>query len=477
MKKIVLTILLLAPVFAFPQNKMTPELLLKLGRVNGLGISKDGKYVVYSVTTPNVEENNSKTKSYIIPITGGTAIGINNPDSLLINKNLSSDGSYLLSSREVKEKKISGSDYYPELAKSNVYVFDNLDQRHWDQWEDGKFDHVFITPTAKPQEEKDIMAGEPYDCPQKPFGGGEDFIWSPDGKHVVYVTKKKFGKDYAISTNTDLYDYDITTGETKDLTENRKGYDVSPAFSNDGTLAWISLERDGYESDKADIVASTGMGVVNLTKQQDLIHVAGFRWSEDGKNIFFWAPINGTEQLFEVDYTGATQKLPEVRQITNGDFDITGMVGQAGNVLIVSRCDMNHATELYAVDIGNGNMKKLTYVNDSVFDSIDKCKTERRWVTTTDNKKMLVWVIYPPGFDSTKKYPTLLYCQGGPQAPLTQAYSYRWNFQLIASQGYIVVAPNRRGMPGHGTKWNEQVSKDWGGQVMKDYLSAIDAVS
>ncbi|MFI5187877.1 MAG: S9 family peptidase [Chitinophagales bacterium] len=484
MKKIVSALFLLLPLLALSQNNlpagktgMIPELLWKLGRVNGLGISKDGKYVVYSVSTPDIDENRMKTKSYIIPVTGGTATGINNTDSLLNDKNLSPDGNYLLSNKEVKEKKVFGSDYYPELAKSNAYIFDNLDQRHWDTWEDGKFDHVFVTPAGKSQEEKDIMAGEPYDCPQKPFGGDEDYVWNPDGKHVIYVTKKKFGKDYASSTNTDLYEYDLSTGITKDLTEGRKGYDVNPSFSKDGTLAWLSMETDGYEADKQDIVASTGLGVMNLTKQRDDINVEDYKWSEDGRNIFFRAAINGTEQLFEVDYTGATQKLPDIRQITMGDFDITGIVGQTGNVLIVSRTDMNHAVELYAVDIGNGNMKKLTYVNDSIYNSISTCKTERRWITTTDNKKMLAWVIYPPDFDSSKKYPTLLYCQGGPQSALTQFYSFRWNFQLMASQGYIVVAPNRRGMPGHGTKWNEQISKDWGGQVMKDYLSAIDAVS
>jgi dipeptidyl aminopeptidase/acylaminoacyl peptidase len=242
-------------------------------------------------------------------------------------------------------------------------------------------------------------------------------------------------------------------------------------------MAWLSMKRDGFEADKQDLVASTGTGVVNLTKLRDDINVEGFKWSDDGHHIFFSAPINGTEQLFEVDYSGATQKVPDIRQITSGDFDVNGIVAQAGNVMIVSRTDMNHAAELYAVDLGNGNMKQLTYVNDSIYNSIGKCKTERRWITTTDKKKMLVWVIYPPDFDPAKKYPTLLYCQGGPQVPLTQFYSFRWNFQLMASQGYIVVAPNRRGMQGHGTKWNEEISKDWGGQVMKDYLSAIDEVS
>jgi dipeptidyl aminopeptidase/acylaminoacyl peptidase len=483
MKRIVSLSLLTLPLFIFSQTSqpgpgiMTPELLWKLGRVSGLGISKDGKYVLYAVSTPDADANKSKRKSYMIPVTGGTAMEVNNPDSLLNNKNLSPDGKYTLSDKEVKVKKIMGSDKYPELSKSNVYVFDNLDQRHWDEWEDGKFNHVFVTPVGKTDEGKDIMPDEPYDCPTKPFGGDEDYVWNPDGKRVVYVTKKKYGKDYAESTNSDLYEYDVETGATKNLTDGRMGYDVNPAFSKDGTLAWLSMKRDGFEADKQDIVASTGLGVVNLTKLRDDIHVEGFKWSDDGRHLFFWAPINGTLQLFDVDYTGATQKVPDIRQVTNGDFDVNGIVGQAGNVLIVSRTDMNHAAELYAVDIGNGNMKQLTYVNDSINDSIGKCKTERRWITTTDKKKMLVWVIYPPDFDPAKKYTTLLYCQGGPQSALTQFYSFRWNFQLMASQGYIVVAPNRRGMPGHGTKWNEEISKDWGGQVMKDYLSAIDDVS
>ncbi len=484
MNKMALLLSLTAPILLFSQTNMTagktvmtPELLWKLGRVSGLGISKDGKYVVYSVTTPDVETNKSSRHSYYVPLEGGETVETSNPDSLVNDKNLSPDGKYVLSNKEVKEKKVFGSDYYPDLTKSNVYIFNNLDERHWDQWEDGKFDHVFVTPVDKPAEGKDIMAGEPFDCPQKPFGGDEDYIWRPDGKAVIYVTKKKYGKDYAVSTNTDLYEYDLATGETKDITAGRMGYDINPSYSKEGTLAWLSMKTEGYESDKQDLVASTGLGVVNLTKHRDDIHVEGFKWSDDGKNIFFWAAVNGTEQLFEVDYTGATQKLPDIKQITKGDFDVTGIIGQSGNTLIVSRTDMNHATELYSVNIANGAMKQLTHVNDSIYNAIGMCKTERRWVTTTDNKKMLVWVIYPPGFDASKKYPTLLYCQGGPQSALTQFYSFRWNFQLMASEGYIIVAPDRRGMPGFGTKWNEEISKDWGGQAMKDYLSAIDAVS
>jgi len=478
-KRIGTSFLLVIPLFIFSQTRMTPELLWKLGRVSGLGISKDGKWVVLSVSTPNLQENKSNSKFYLIPVNGGDTMEIRKPDSLLLDKNISPDGKYKISNKEVKVKNITGSDYYSDLPKSNVYIYDNLNNRHWDVWEDGKFDHVFVatTDTGKLAYEKDIMTGEPYDCPQKPFGGDEDYIWNPDSRHIVYVTKKKYGKDYAVSTNTDLYEYDVTTGITKNLTDKMKGYDVNPGYSKDGVLAWLSMKREGFESDKQDIVAFTGMGVVNLTKQRDDIHVKGFKWGEDGRHIYFWAPINGTLQVFEIDYVGATSKVPDIRQITRGDFDITGIVAQSGNTLIVSRTDMNHAVELYAVDISTGNTRQLTHINDAIYNSIGMCKTERRFVKTTDNKQMLVYVIYPPDFDPAKKYPTLLYCQGGPQSALTQFYSFRWNFQLMASQGYIVVAPNRRGMPGHGTKWNEEISKDHGGQAIKDYLSAIDALS
>ena len=245
-----------------------------------------------------------------------------------------------------------------------------------------------------------------------------------------------------------------------------------------GELAYLQMQRDGFEADKQDIIVRVNSGAkVNLTGFRDDIHVEGFKWSDDGKFIFFWAPIIGTLQLFKVNHIGLTKMLPRIEQITTGDFDISGIVGIVGQSVIVSRTDFNHASELYSVNINSGAMAQLTHTNDAFYNSIGKVSAERKWINTTDNKKMLVWVVYPPGFDSTKKYPTLLYCQGGPQSPLTQFYSFRWNFQLIASQGYIIVAPNRRGMPGHGTKWNEQISKDHGGQVMNDYLSAIDDVS
>ena len=463
------------------QNKLTPEKLWQLGRLSAIGMSKDKQYVLYSVSIPNVSENKSSRKIYKIPVTGGDAIEITDAESLMENSKISADGKYMISSNEVQVLNVKGSDIYKDLPKSNAYVFTSLNYRHWDTWEDGKFDHVFVTPlkNGKPSgETKDLMQGEAHDCPTKPFGGDEDFIWNPDGKRIVYVTKKTFGTAYAISTNSDLYEYNVETGLTKNLTEKNKGYDVSPQYNKKGTLAWLQMKRDGYEADKQDLVVLVNDKIpVNLTAHNDLIHVESFKWSDDDTHIFFTAPVNGTLQLFKVKNIGLTKMLPLVEQITKGDFDITSIVGQQGNTLIVTRTDMNHAAELYSVNTTNGSMQQLSHINDEAYAATALCKAERRFVTTTDGKKMLMWVIYPPNFDATKKYPTLLYCQGGPQSPLTQFYSFRWNFQLMASQGYIIVAPSRRGMPGFGTKWNEQVSKDWGGQVIKDYLSAIDDFS
>lgn len=477
MKKYFFFFLAFVSIESKAQDLMTPEKLWQLGRVSGLGISKDKKHVVYNVSTPNVEANKSSSKKYMVSLMDGSVQPVVSTDTLLANSRISPDGRYKISDESVKIKKISGVDYYPSLTKSNVYIFDNLNYRHWDTWEDGNFDHVFLEDLNNPGSKKDLMEGEPHDCPTKPFGGSEDYVWSADGKQVVYATKKKYGVDYAISTNTDLYAYDIASGTTRNLTEDMAGYDVNPSFNKKNELAWLSMKRDGYEADKQDIIVWNGKTRMNLTQFRDDIHVEGFIWSEDGNKLFFYAPVNGTLQLFEVNYPGLKKTLPYVRQITKGDFDINGIVGQVGNTLVVSRTDMNHAAELYTVDLQSGAMKQLTHVNDEQYANLRLSKTERKIVKTTDGKNMLVWVIYPPDFDPSKKYPTLLYCQGGPQSPLTQFYSFRWNFQLMAANGYIVVAPNRRGMPGHGTKWNEQISKDWGGQVMQDYLSAIDAVS
>lgn len=466
----------LGAAFLHAQNVMTAELLWKLGRVSGLGISNDGKQVIYRVSHVNMAENKSTSKFYQIPVEGGTPTEIASPDGFLKNTKISPDGKYVAYHEVVKLHKVLGKELYPEYPQTSAQVYENLHYRHWDTWSDGGFNHVFFRENKDGATGTDIMAGEPYHTPQKPFEGDEDYIWAPDGKSIVYVCKKKFGTEYALSTNTDLYQYDIVSKSTKNLTESRLGYDVHPSFSSKGVLAWLSMARDGYEADKNDIVVLNNGIAQNLTRNWDGT-VDGFAWSNDGTRIYFTAPVNGTSQLFEVDFPGMTKKLPVVQQLTEGDFDITGIVGETSGKLVLSRTDMNHATELYTFDIQKKDLRQLTHVNDAEYAKIKLPKVEKRYVTASDGKKILTWVILPPDFDSNKKYPALLYCQGGPQSQVSQFYSFRWNFQLMASQGYIIVAPNRRGLPGFGVEWNEAISKDWGGQSIRDYLSAIDDVA
>ncbi|MGX5818011.1 S9 family peptidase [Chitinophaga lutea] len=498
------------------QQKMSPELLWQLGRVAGETVLADGT-VLYGVSRYNLSDNKSERNLYGIPAAGGparqltsgpgsesgaqalpngriaysykgqiwemdkdggNAVQKTNVDGGLANARISPDGKHILFSREVKLEKVMGPDRYPDLPKSNVQVYTDLNYRHWDAWEDGSFNHVFYATydlrSGKVGEPVDIMPGERFDCPQMPFGGAEDFIWDPAGEHIIYVCKKKYGKAYAVSTNTDIYRYSLSTRKTDNLSEGRMGYDVAPAFDATGKkLLWLSMANDGFEADKNDVIvwdAATNK-TINLTKDWDGT-VSAARFGNDGKAIYFLAATRGTEQLFEIPLA-----KPAVRQVTKGQFDLNAFVGQTGNTMVVARVDMNHAAELYTVDLKSGQQKQLTTVNDDIYGNLQKSKVEERWIKTTDGKDMLAWVIFPPDFDPAKKYPTLLYCQGGPQSPLSQYYSFRWNFQLMAAQGYIVVAPNRRGMPGHGVKWNADISKDWGGQPIRDYLAAIDDVA
>jgi len=476
MKKLLILTLGMMGLTSTAQETLNPDILWKLGRLSPIGISKDGKNIVYKVATPSIDENKLNSKYYTIPVNGGVPTEVPDVKNLVADKNVSPDGKYILSHKEVKVAKVLGKDFYPELKKSEAQIYDGLDYRHWDTWNDGSHNHVFYAENSDKARAIDIMKDEPYDAPQKPFGGDEDYIWSHDGSKIIYVSKKKAGTAYAISTNTDLYEYDIATKTTRNLTENNPGYDTHPTLSPSGDLSWLQMKRDGYEADKNDIIVRHKGIDINLTGAWDGT-VDGFKWSTDGKKVYFIAAVDGTRQLFEVNFPGLTKIAVRVTQITNGDFDVTELIGINGNTAIVARTDMNHAPEIYAYDLKKKNWKQLTTVNNDSYGKLTLSKTERRYVTTTDGKKMLVWVVLPPNFDKNKKYPTLLYCQGGPQSALTQSYSFRWNFSLMASQGYIIVAPNRRGMPGHGVEWNEQISKDWGGQVMDDYLSAIDDVA
>ncbi|MDH4057904.1 MAG: S9 family peptidase, partial [Cyclobacteriaceae bacterium] len=369
MKRITLiTTFLIGCVCLIAQDRLTPELLWQLGRVSGLGLSADGKQVIYSVSIPDAKENKSNRKYYSVPVQGGQPVELASIKSIVPDKSISPDGKFQISVQAVKIQKVFGTDYYPEFDKSNVQIYDALNYRHWDTWEDGEYNHVFLHPLTNGNRGpgKDLMHGEPHDCPQMPFGGDEDYTWSPDSKKIIYVTKKKTGKSYAVSTNTDLYEYNIAAGATTNLTEGMMGYDTEPAFSTGGALAWLSMKRDGYESDKNNIIVRSGGIITNLTQQWDGT-VAHFKWSPDGKKIYFTAAIEGTVQLFEVDFPGFTKKAPVVKQITKGVFDITSIVGQTGNTLVVSRTDMNHAAELYTVNLTNGQIAQLSHVNDAAY--------------------------------------------------------------------------------------------------------------
>lgn len=469
-----LILFLILPFLASAQV-MTPELLWSLGRVSAVGISKDGSSLVYQVTTPDVPGNAFNSETFVLNLKSGEVKKNSEGKSLVVNSKISPDGKWKLTDKAVKVRKITGEDYYPKMAKSDAMIFDELNIRHWDTWEKGDHNHLFLV-SVNGKDSIDLNKDEPFDTPTKPFGGGEDYVWNPDGKSVVYVSKKLNGNEYVKSTNTDLYEYNIATKATKNLTESNKGYDTNPTYSKGGMLSWLSMTRDGYESDKNDIKLMLNGIAVNITKDWDGT-VNSFIWSDDNKTIYFTAAIKGTEQLFSVNVPAKGDSKTTVKQITSGVQNIAGLVGFANGRLIAGKTDMNHARELYAIDLKSGNLAQLTHVNDKVYSTLKMGKVESRMVETTDGKQMLVWVIYPPDFDASKKYPTLLYTQGGPQSALSQFYSFRWNFQLMAANGYIIVAPNRRGMPGYGVEWNEQISKDWGGQNMQDYLSAIDAVA
>lgn len=506
---------------AFSQQVMSPDLLWKLGRVAGEMVSPDGKNVIYAVTNYDMAANKGERNLFSIPLTGGDAKQITtttgseynvqvtpsgkmgylyngqwweaewdgtgakqvtNIDGGIDNVKFSADGKYVLFSQEVKVTQ-TVSERYPDLQKANAHGADDLFYRHWDGWEDGVYNHVFYgaytaTGISNP---KDIMQGEAFDCPQTPFGGAEDFIFDATGTGIYYVCKKKSGKEAAVSTNTDIYYYSITNGNTSNITADGKGYDTQPQLAPKGNLlAYTSMERDGFEADKNRLI------VKNLSsgKQYDLTRewdetVETFRWSMDGTKIFFLAVKEATEQVFEITLPKDLEKntVNNIRQVTKGDFDLNALTGQSGDWLIAAKSDMNHAAELVRVNLKSGDVLPLTTVNKPAYDAITLSRIDKVWMKTTDGQRMLTWVIYPPGFDPTKKYPTLLYCQGGPQSAVSQFYSFRWNFQLMAANGYIVVAPNRRGLPGFGTKWNEDISQDWGGQAIRDYLTAIDSAA
>lgn len=499
---------LAAPLLMNAQQLMTPEILWTLKKVGVQAVSPDQSSLIYKIGQVDLKTEKTKNENYFLNILSNQSSKIDlgkkaliqwdkngiyaqEGDKIYLSKDsgktwtefytigeadnivISPDGKKIAFSKQVLVEKLMGKDKYNDTPKTTAQIYTDLNHRHWDYFNEGKYNHVFVVNVSdKVDAAKDLLEGKTWDSPQRPFGGAEDFIWSPDSTQLLYVTKPKSGKEYATSTNTDIFAYDLASGATKNLTESNKGYDVNPKFSPDGkSLVWQSMERDGYEADKNDVKLLDWKSgkTVNLTKGWDESVTGDVFWSGDSKMVYFTAAFRGTKQLFSVD-----PKSSKVQQITKGDFDVNEIFADNKNSLLVGRTDINHATDLFSVNLRNGEMKQVTEANKDTYSKLSQGKTELKMVKTTDGKEMGVWFHYPPNFDPNKKYPTLLYCQGGPQSGLTQYFSTRWNFALMAANGYIVVAPNRRGMPGWGTKWNEDISKDWGGQSMKDYLAAAD---
>ncbi|WP_418124515.1 alpha/beta fold hydrolase [Chryseobacterium sp. PTM-20240506] len=499
---------LAAPLLMNAQQLMTPEILWTLKKVGVQAVSPDQSSLIYKVGQVDLKTEKTKNENYFLNVINNQSskldlgkkaliqwdkngIYAQEGDKIFLSKDngktwaefytigevdnivISPDGKKIAFSKQVLVEKVMGKDKYSDTPKTTAQVYTDLNHRHWDYFNEGKYNHVFVVNTSdKVESSRDLLEGKTWDSPQRPFGGAEDFIWSPDSSQLLYVTKPKSGKEYATSTNTDIFAYDLASGATKNLTESNKGYDVNPKFSPDGkSLVWQSMERDGYEADKNDVkIMDWKSGKTeNLTKGWDESVSGDVFWSGDSKTIYFTAAFRGTKQLFSLD-----PKNAKVQQITKGDFDVNEIFADNKNTLLVGRTDVNHATDLFSVNIKNGEMKQVTEANKDTYSKLAQGKSELKMVKTSDGKEMGVWFHYPPNFDPNKKYPTLVYCQGGPQSALTQFFSVRWNFALMTANGYIVVAPNRRGMPGWGTKWNEEISKDWGGQPMRDYLAATD---
>jgi len=499
---------LAAPLLMNAQQLMTPEILWTLKKVGVQAVSPDQSSLIYKIGQVDLKTEKTKNENYFLNVLNHQSTQIDlgkkaliqwdkngiyaqEGDKIFLSKDsgktwaefytigeadnivIAPDGKKIAFSRQVLMEKVMGKDKYADTPKTTAQVYTDLNHRHWDYFNEGKYNHVFVVDVSeKAEAAKDLLEGKMWDSPQRPFGGAEDFIWSPDSSQLLYVTKPKSGKEYSTSTNTDIFAYDLASGTTKNLTETNKGYDVNPKFSPDGkSLVWQSMARDGYEADKNDIkIMDWKSGkTTNLTSGWDDSVSGDVFWSGDSKTIYFTAAFRGTKQLFSLD-----PKNAKVQQITKGNFDVNEIFADQKNALVVGRTDINHATDLFSVNIKNGEMKQITEPNKEAYANLAEGKSELKMVKTTDGKEMGVWFHYPPNFDPAKKYPTLVYCQGGPQSALTQFFSTRWNFALMAANGYIVVAPNRRGMPGWGTKWNEEISRDWGGQPMRDYLAATD---
>ena len=498
------------PEITIQGGRLTPEALWAMGRINSVLPHKTNGKIAYTVSYYSVAENRSTSWIRIaheqdnqlvtdhewvgyepawwgndIAYLNGGKLYIPNRQSPIANSHTALEGfdkeieGFLLSPQGDKiiliaqvKTVANTADKYPDLPLATGRVVDDLMYKHWDEWTETA-PHPFLCD-IKTEKGKvkitsciDILEGTPYESPMKPFGGIEQLAWSPDGKQIAYTCRKKSGIDYAISTNSDIYLYDVCAGTHTNLTEGNLGYDTNPTYSPNGQyIAWQSMERDGYESDENRLMVcnlSTGEQIF-LSKGLNT-NVDSYYWKDD-KTLVFSAVWHATAMLYEINLQGKRTCL------TTGQYDYVP-AANIDDTFYCLRHSMREANEIYRFKKDEEPVQ-ISRENDNIYSQITMGNVVPRWQKTTDGKEMLTWINYPPHFDPNKKYPTLLYCEGGPQSPVSQFWSFRWNFMMMSANDYIIVAPNRRGLPGFGNEWNEQISGDYGGQCMKDYLTAID---
>lgn len=496
---------------------MTPELLHSFGKIGAVQVSPNKKELLYHVSYVDIEANKSNTEIFKMNVDGskktqltftneseGSAQWIDGGNKIAFLKTnegsrqlwiMNANGShamcisnveggissFIFSPDETKVmyiKKVksvtSTAERHPDLPKATGRLVNDMMYKHWDHWVE-KVPHTFYATIVNGElaNHVDLLEGQPYEAPLLPFGGASDVSWSVDSKYIVYTSKKLTGRAYAESTNSDLYLYSLQDKTTVNLTEGMMGYDTNPLFSHNGaSMAWLSMERDGYEADKNRlfVMDMATKEKTYLTENFDY-DVDDFIWHTDNKTLIFSAIVEAKGHIFSIDID-----TKEITKITTGNYNYA-LPALTDDGLIVTRQSISQPAEIYALNINNGTATELSFENKHILDQLTMGKVEERWITTADGKQMLTWVIYPPNFDATKTYPAILYCKGGPQGAISQSWSYRWNFQLMAANGYIIVAPNRRGVSSFGGEWVEQISGDYGGQNMLDYLSAIDTLA
>ncbi len=492
----------------------TPEVLWAMGRLGDVAVSPDGEKIAYTVSFYSVEQNRSNSEIFIMDADGSNTKQLtrtpdheynlawaDNNTLAYISTQGESAQIWTMNSQGKNRKKISTfegdidgfsispcgekilftsrvkiddvvSDIYPDLPKASGLLYDDLMYRHWDTWKDGYYSHIFVADLANGRvtNPKDIMPGEPYDTPLKPFGGMEEISWTSNGDAIAYTCKKMVGKEYAFSTNSDIYLYTIETEQTTNLTQGMVGYDWQPQFK-DNRMVWLSMERAGFEADKERIfIMDRETGEKTYLTDHFDYSPSSLQWTDDGESLYFVAGVQGTHQIYKMDI--ATK---EIDAITEGLHDYHS-VSIAGDKLIGARVSITSPAEIFSIDPQTGEQTQISAINTHITSQLTMPTVQRRWIKSTDGLMVHTWVILPPNFDETQKYPALLYCEGGPQSAVSQFWSYRWNFSIMASNGYVVVAPARRGSTTFGQQWVDEISKDHGGQEMRDLLSAIDEV-